>query len=125
MKIYQYIHCIVPVCTFLSIKNKCFATNEAFLNELPTMPFFVIFDLNEKQGIYMLKTKTPLSKITPQYIIDKAGKKTGVILDILAFEQLLEEIEDIYFGAKAHKALQENDEFIAHADVKKKIARKR
>lgn len=73
----------------------------------------------------MLKTKTPLSKITPQYIVDKAGNKTGVILDILAFEQLLEEIEDIYFGAKAHKALQEDDEIIAHADVKKKLARKR
>ena len=55
----------------------------------------------------MLKTKNLLSKITPQYIIDKAGKKTGVILDILAFEQLLEEIEDIYFGSIAHKALQE------------------
>lgn len=73
----------------------------------------------------MLKTKSSLSKITPQYIIDKAGKKTGVILDILTFEHLLEEIEDIHFGAKAHKALQEEDEFISHADVKKKIARKR
>lgn len=73
----------------------------------------------------MLKAKSPLSKITPQYIIDKAGNKTAVILDIISFEQLLEEIEDIYFGAKAHKALQEEDEFITHADVKKKIARKR
>ncbi len=52
----------------------------------------------------MLKNKAPLSKITPQYIIDKSGKKTGVILDILAFEQLL---EDIYFGSIAHKVLQE------------------
>ena len=73
----------------------------------------------------MLRTKPLLSKITPQYIIDKAGKKTGVILDIFAFEQLLEEIEDIYFGAKAHAALQEDDDVISHADVKKKITRKR
>jgi len=73
----------------------------------------------------MLKTKSLLSKITPQYIIDKSGKKTGVILDILAFEQLLEEIEDIYFGSIAHKALQEEDEYIMHTDVKKKLARKR
>jgi hypothetical protein len=73
----------------------------------------------------MLKTKGILSKITPQYIIDKAGKKTGVILDIFSFEQLLEEIEDIYFGSIAHKALQEEDDYITHADVKKKIARKR
>ena len=70
----------------------------------------------------MLKTKGILSKITPQYIIDKAGKKTGVILDIFSFEQLLEEIEDIYFGSIAHKALQEEDDYITHTDVKKKIA---
>ena len=67
----------------------------------------------------MLKNKSLLSKITPQYIVDKAGKKTGVILDIFAFEQLLEEIEDIYFGSIAHKALQEEDEYILHSNVKK------
>ena len=66
------------------------------------------------KGIHMLKNKSLLSKITPQYIIDTAGKKTGVILDIFAFEQLLEEIEDIYFGSIAHKALQEEDEYIVH-----------
>lgn len=73
----------------------------------------------------MLKSKALLSKITPQYIVDRAGKKTGVILDILAFEQLLEEVEDIYFGSIARKALQEENEYIPHTDVKKKIARKR
>ena len=57
----------------------------------------------------MLKTKKFLSQITPQYIIDKSGKKTGVILDIFAFEQLMEEIEDIYFGSIAHKALSEEE----------------
>jgi len=67
----------------------------------------------------MLKNKSLLSKITPQYIVDKAGKKTGVILDILVFEQLLKEIEDIYFGSIAHKALQEEDEYILHSNVKK------
>jgi len=60
----------------------------------------------------MLKTKNILSKIIPQYIFDKAGKK-------------LEEIEDIYFGSIAHKALQEETEYIAHADVKKKITQQK
>jgi predicted DNA-binding protein len=73
----------------------------------------------------MLKPKTFLSKITPQYIINKAGKKTSVILDINEFEHLLEQIEDIYFGSVAQKALKEEDEYISHHDVKKKIARKR
>ena len=60
----------------------------------------------------MLKPKNLLSEITPQYITDKAVKK-------------IEEIEDIYFGSIAHKALQEETEYITHTDVKKKIARKR
>ena len=72
----------------------------------------------------MLKPRPPLSILTPQYIIDKAGKKTGVILDIITFEQLLEEIEDIYFAAKAQTALQEKDELISHVEVKKKMSRK-
>jgi len=74
----------------------------------------------------MLKTKTILPKLTPQYIVNKAGKKTSVILDIIEFERLLEQIEDIYFGSMAQKALEENnDEYISHDEVKKKIARKR
>jgi len=72
----------------------------------------------------MLKNKSVVSKITPQYIVDTAGKKTGVILDISTFEQLLEEIEDLYFGSLAHKALQEESEYIPHATVKKKLTRK-
>lgn len=39
-------------------------------------------------------------------------------------EQLIEEIEDIYFGSVAHKALQEENEYITHDDVKKKITEK-
>ena len=73
----------------------------------------------------MLKTKTLLSQLTPQYIIDKSGNKTGVILDIHSFEQLLKEIEDIYFGSIAHKALQEEEHYIEHATVKKKMSRKK
>jgi len=73
----------------------------------------------------MLKTKNFLSKITPQYIIDKSGKKTGVILDMSTFEQLLEEIEDIYFGSIAHKALQEEENYIEHTAVKKKLSGKK
>lgn len=67
----------------------------------------------------MPKANNLLLHIEPQYIIDKSGKKTAVILDILSFEQLLEKIEDIYFGATAHKALQEEKEYIKHDEVKK------
>jgi hypothetical protein len=66
----------------------------------------------------MLKPKTFLPKITPQYIINKAGKKTSVILDINEFENLLEQIEDIYFGSIAQKALkEEKDKYIPHQEI--------
>jgi predicted DNA-binding protein len=73
----------------------------------------------------MFKNKNVFSKITPQYIVDNAGKKTGVILDISAFEQLLEEIEDLYFASVAHQALQNEDEHIPHEIIKRKLTRKK
>ncbi len=63
--------------------------------------------------------------ITPQYIIDKTGKKTGVILDMHSFEKLLEEIEEIYLGALSEAALREAQEYITHDEVKKKISKKK
>jgi hypothetical protein len=45
-------------------------------------------------------------EITPQFIVDKAGKKTGVILDIATFEQLMEKLEDLYLGTLAKDALK-------------------
>ena len=59
----------------------------------------------------MVKTKNFLSKIALQYTS--------------TFEQLLGEIEDIYFGSIAHKALQKEDDYIEHAEVKKKMSRKK
>jgi len=52
----------------------------------------------------MVKTKNFLSKIALQYTS--------------TFEQLLGEIEDIYFGSIAQKALQKADDYIEHAEVK-------
>lgn len=49
-----------------------------------------------------------LLKITPQFIVDKAGKKTGVILDMATFEQLMEKLEDLYLGTMAKDSLKED-----------------
>lgn len=65
-----------------------------------------------------------LKDIEAQYIVDKTGKKTAVVLDIETFENLLEEIEDIYFGTLAEAALQQEQEHISHDEVKRKIASK-
>ena len=68
----------------------------------------------------MVRKKTIFSKIHPRYIVDNKGEKTDVILDISTFEQLLEEIEDLYFSSVAHQALQHKDEHIPHEVVKRK-----
>lgn len=44
----------------------------------------------------------------PQFIVDTAGNKTGVILDIATFEQLIKTLESLSLGNKAHKILSGN-----------------
>ncbi len=67
--------------------------------------------------------KHPLT-IAPQYLIDDLGKKTAVQLDIKTFENMLEMLEDAYFGAKAEQALQEDDEILDFHKTYKKILKK-
>ena len=67
--------------------------------------------------------KKKVLDISPRYIVDSAGKKTEVILDILTFERMLESLEDLYFGLQAEKALDEG-EFIDFDEANKKILKK-
>ncbi len=60
--------------------------------------------------------------VPAQFIIDKAGKKTGVILDIKTFERLMDELEDFYLGALAQAALKEGQEVVSHDEVKQQFA---
>ena len=50
--------------------------------------------------------------IYPQYIIDRDGHKTSVILSIEEFESLLEDLEDLAVIAE-----RRNEPSIAHSDV--------
>lgn len=63
-------------------------------------------------------------EISPQYLVDESGKKTGVLLDIATFEQIIESLEDFYFGLEAMQALQE-DEHIDFAEANKDILPKK
>lgn len=67
--------------------------------------------------------KKPMIEISPKYIVDSTGKETEVVLDITTFEQMLEYLEDIYFGIKAEKALAEG-EFVKFDEIKRKSAKK-
>lgn len=67
--------------------------------------------------------KSKKTKISPQYIIDKNGKKTGVFLKISEFNTLMHVLEDQYDGKLAEKALKE-DTFTDFEIVKKKLLKK-
>lgn len=63
-------------------------------------------------------------EIFPQFIIDKTGKKTGVLLDMNTFEQLLEKLEELYLGLEAEHILKDESEFSDFEKLKKKLLKK-
>ena len=46
-----------------------------------------------------------LSSVKAQYIVNKTGKKTGVILDMKQLKTLFDEIEDLYDIAQAERVM--------------------
>ncbi len=70
-----------------------------------------------------MNMKKDILEISPTYIVDSTGKKTGVILEISTSERMLERLEDMYFGLKAEQALEEG-EFIDFNEANKKIEKK-
>ena len=67
--------------------------------------------------------KKDILHISPKYIVDATGKKTEVVLDITTFEQLLENLEDLYYGARAKEALTEG-EFLDFDEANKDLLKK-
>ncbi|MDR3646537.1 MAG: hypothetical protein P4L22_03275 [Candidatus Babeliales bacterium] len=59
--------------------------------------------------------------IHPQFIVDQNGKKTGVIMNIETFEELIEKIEDLYFGSLAHQNLPDKTKFDDFETFKKNL----
>lgn len=50
-KDHKYILCMVPVCTFLSIKMRIITTNSGYSVKLPTISFFVILNIYKKLAL--------------------------------------------------------------------------
>ncbi len=71
----------------------------------------------------MKKNKKEGLNLAPRYIVNEEGKRTEVILDVATFEQLLEYIEDIYYGAIAKEAIARG-EFLDFEEVSKEILKK-
>jgi len=69
-----------------------------------------------------MKKKNNALKTSEQYIVNESGKKTHVIVEIAVFEELLEQLEDFYFGLKAIEALKD-DEYIDFEDAKNSLSK--
>ncbi len=68
-----------------------------------------------------------LETMTPQYIIDSAGKKTGVVLDFKTFRLIIEELEDLHDIRKAEKILSQGEKEHGKTleEIEKKLRKKR
>jgi len=61
-----------------------------------------------------------MMKFYPKYIVDDTGKKTGVVLDIVTFEAMVETLEDFFLGLEAAQEIAE-EMFIDFDETNKKI----
>ena len=57
-----------------------------------------------------------MAKITEQYIVNSKGKKTAVILPIVEYEELLEDLHDLAVIAE-----RKNEPEISFNDIKKRL----
>ncbi len=53
-----------------------------------------------------MSSSVSVEDVKAQYIVDKDGKKTGVILDIKLFNALLQELEDLYDITEAERIIE-------------------
>jgi len=60
-------------------------------------------------------------EITPQFIVDHTGKKTGVLLDMLTFDQIMEKLEEFYLRCAAQYELDNQPEFSSFQEAKKRF----
>ena len=60
-------------------------------------------------------------ELKPEYIVDHAGKKVKVILDISKFEDVVEKLENFYFGLMSEKAMEEKEQFVDWEESKKRL----
>ncbi len=58
-----------------------------------------------------------------EYIFDKSGNKTKLILSLEAFEQFIDDIEDYIEGQIAEAALQDREGSLSHAEFMNLISK--
>lgn len=69
-----------------------------------------------------MKSSLSLDPLKAQYIVDKDGKKTGVILDIKMFNALLQELEDLYDITQAERIIEKKDQKYTLEEVEKSLS---
>lgn len=59
-----------------------------------------------------------ITKLHPQYVTDKDGKTTGVILPICEYDELLEDLDDLAAAAE-----RRDESTISHESVRMELKR--
>ena len=65
--------------------------------------------------------KSLTDALSPQYVVDKDGNKKAVMFDMKSFNELLEQIEDMYLLAVAQTQAERDQETVPHEEVMKSV----
>ncbi|MFA5074790.1 MAG: hypothetical protein WC436_01675 [Candidatus Babeliales bacterium] len=66
-----------------------------------------------------------LKNIEPQYIFDEKGKKIAVVLSVRAYENLVEELEDLCLGKISEAILKKKEKRYSLKEIKKEIRKQK
>lgn len=82
----------------------------------------VVFVIKQEECMKM----SVLDAMTPQYIVDGAGKKTSVVLDLKTFSLIIEELEDLQDIREAEKILAKGKKEYGRTleEIKKSLRKK-
>ena len=66
-----------------------------------------------------------MPKAKPKYVVDEHGKKTAVVLDVAAYEALLQHLEDLEDALELDEATRSATSFRPYTEVRDELKRSR
>ncbi len=60
-------------------------------------------------------------KLNPEYVVNKQGKQTGVLLSLAEYRWILEALEDQLDAADLDEAVGDETEFVGYDEVREQL----
>ena len=64
-----------------------------------------------------------MQKTRPRYVVDEHGRKTAVVLDVAAYEALLQHLEDLEDALELDEAMRSTTSFRPYREVRDELKR--